>query len=451
MSNNIENPSVNDVLCGKGNAVANHEGNIRFRKLIEINVIQYDDTVNNGVKKSLVERVRNGVESVNGRFLVEVPGSHMYCEQDPERVTKKIQQAFRDKIKSMNRNQGAGLRSSVGSTTTTTSMNTRPMSNTTSVVVQPVGNMPIPLELNIPSNIPSSGIAYTQAPTAIHEEGSVPPLVHQESLGQYPQRGADMLRMCGSASRNISALTENGNNAGFLPSRATQNYPRAASISPDNATTDMMRTGSRNLSMGGEIPKDYPRAASFSNGANADMMRTGSRNLSNSAESSRNLEPEGVLYPRLPPGVEQYLTPEMLEMLTRGSRNLSTDNEYARNLEPLCFDNYDWNREELLKMISLLHSSKSNGSSMSLDKTSCNKTYEEQTRQLPRLLSILSSKNSSLRDVSERLEDLGSDDLEPLVFDSFRKVWKSNTWKSNDTLGDVSMTSAISLGETAEV
>jgi len=100
---NIDNPSVNDVLYGKGHAVASHEGNIFFRSLIERYVVEYDRTPNNGIKRSLVERVREGVHSEDGKFLVEVPGSHMYCEQDPERVTKKIQQAFRDKIKGMNR------------------------------------------------------------------------------------------------------------------------------------------------------------------------------------------------------------------------------------------------------------------------------------------------------------------------------------------------------------
>jgi hypothetical protein len=404
------NPGVNDVLCGKGNAVASHEGNIHFRSLIERHVVGYDSTPNSGVKRDLVERVRQGVRDANGRFLVERRDSPMYEEQSEGKVTKKIQQAFRDKIKSLNKssgglrssigsattaptsnmsrvhqadnaqiphelsipgmayNQGRGLRSSLDSTTTTSSLNTRPTNNTMSRV-QPVGNTQIPHELNT-----SSWMPYDQGNSSDSMYGAEP------SLPFDRRSSASMLAMRGSGSRNLSTETTERSDG------MQERYPRAPCSLSDNAHAD---------------------------------MRRGSRNLVLSAGDGRNLEPEGVVEGA---GRTQYslLLPQ-------------------RNLEPpQCYDGAQLTREELLRVIQLLGSSKSMDMSVS-----------EEKAQYPRLLMKLAKSNTSFHDLTESLKEIAVDGDEMFSLDAASlESLKQMMWRSNDSmLGDQSMRSILSQGE----
>ena len=410
------NPGVNDVLCGKGNAVASHEGNIRFRSLIERHVVGYDSTPNSGVKRDLVERVRQGVRDANGRFLVERRDSPIYEEQSEGKVTKKIQQAFRDKIKSLNKskeagglrssfdfstttaptsnmsrvhqadnaqiphelsipgmayNQGRGLRSSLDSTTTTSSLNTRPTNNTMSRVHQ-VDNAQIPHELNT-----SSWMPYDQGNSSDGMYGVEPSL-------PFDRRSSAMLAMRGSGSRNLSTETTERSDG------MQEHYPRAPCSLSDNAYAGITRRGSRNLVL--------------------------------SAGDGRNLEPEGVVEGA---GRTQYslLLPQ-------------------RNLEPpQCYDGYQLTREELLRVIQLLGSSKSMDMSVS-----------EEKAQYPRVLMKLAKSNTSFHDLTESLKEIAVDGDEMFSLDvaSFESL-KQMMWRSNDSmLGDQSMRSILSQGEPSQ-
>ena len=459
------NPGVNDVLCGKGNAVASHEGNIHFRSLIERHVVGYDSTPNSGVKRDLVERVRQGVRDANGRFLVERRDSPIYEEQSEGKVTKKIQQAFRDKIKSLNKskeagglrssfdfstttaptsnmsrvhqadnaqiphelsipgmayNQGRGLRSSLDSTTTTSSLNTRPTNNTMSRVHQ-VDNAQIPHELNT-----SSWMPYDQGNSSDGMYGAEPSL-------PFGRRSSAMLAMRGSAgSRNLSTETTERSDG------MQEHYPRAPCSLSDNAHAD---------------------------------MRRGSRNLVLSAGDGRNLEPEGVVEGARRTQYSPLTREELLRLISllgsSKSMDMSVSEKDTVSAKDTVFEEDTQKeaqylrlfiellgtgttqyplltREELLRLISSL------GSSMSMDMS----VSEENTKeaQYRRLLMKLDDSNSSLHDLTESLKDIAVDVDERISLDDvFFESLKQMIWRSNDSmLGDQSMISIRSQGELSQ-
>ena len=434
------NPGVNDVLCGKGKAVASHRGNIHFRALIERHVVEYVSTPNSGVKRDLVERVRQGVRDANGRFLIERRDSPMYEEQSEGKVEEKIRQAFRDKIKSLNKsksgntiksflsnrstkyadglrssldstttaptsnmsrvnqadnaqipqelsipgmayNQGHGLRSSFDSTITTSSLNTRPTSNMSRV--QPVvGNAQIPHELN------------TSSWTAYHDQGNSSSNVtmyraEPPNLPFDRRRSSAMLAMRGSGSRNLSTETTEKSD------EMQEHCPRVGPCSLSDNAHAGMRRGSRNLG----------------------ALSTG---------VGRNLEPEGV-------GVE-------------GSGRTQHTCLPQRNLDPpQSYDGSQFTRDELLRVIQLLGSSKS--MDMSVSETNTKKA------QYPRLLMKLANSNTSFHDLTESLKDIAVDSDEMFSLDaaSLESLKQMVMWRSNDSmLGDQSMRSILSQGEPSQ-
>jgi hypothetical protein len=220
------------------------------------------------------------------------------------------------------------------------------------------------------------------------------------------------------------------------------------------------------------MQEHYPRApCSLSDNAYAGITRRGSRNLVLSAGDSRNLEPEGVVEGA---GRTQYspLTREELLRLisllgSSKSMDMSVSEKDTVSAKDTVFEEDTQKeaqylrlfiellgtgttqyplltREELLRLISSL------GSSMSMDMS----VSEENTKeaQYRRLLMKLDDSNSSLHDLTESLKDIAVDVDESISLDAvFFESLKQMIWRSNDSmLGDQSMISIRSQGELSQ-
>lgn len=85
-------PARNDVLSGKGRAIQNHIGNMRFRQLIQDCRNTYDNA-DYDEKKTLTLEVLGIVKQSGGRFLIEAEVG--WVEVDDETARKKIGNTFR--------------------------------------------------------------------------------------------------------------------------------------------------------------------------------------------------------------------------------------------------------------------------------------------------------------------------------------------------------------------
>jgi hypothetical protein len=91
--------NVNDVLCGRGNSVSNHVGNLNFRDLIDANKGDY----NNLTKKEKIMLARRIVEYVMyhtdppGRFIARDSASGLWYDIGLPRSLEKTSQALREK------------------------------------------------------------------------------------------------------------------------------------------------------------------------------------------------------------------------------------------------------------------------------------------------------------------------------------------------------------------
>jgi hypothetical protein len=93
----IDQPSLADVLCGKGGEANNHEGNKRYLMLVEVNKEKYRN-LGKGNKKMLSQLVVQWVNR-NGRFLKKSFNDRWY-EIDHASALSKVSKAFREaKIK----------------------------------------------------------------------------------------------------------------------------------------------------------------------------------------------------------------------------------------------------------------------------------------------------------------------------------------------------------------
>ena len=106
--------TINDVICGRGGAVNNHPGNMRFRQLISKFKHQYM-TESKQSKPYVAVRVLEAVKSSTppGRFLVKYPGGYLECGDD--RAREKAKQALREGAAKMRKQGYGGGTESVGS------------------------------------------------------------------------------------------------------------------------------------------------------------------------------------------------------------------------------------------------------------------------------------------------------------------------------------------------
>lgn len=106
--------TFNDVICGRGGAVNNHSGNMRFRQLISKFKHQYM-TESKQSKAYVAVRVLEAVKSSTppGRFLCKYPVGYLECGDD--RAREKTKQALREGAAKMRKQGYGGGTGSVGS------------------------------------------------------------------------------------------------------------------------------------------------------------------------------------------------------------------------------------------------------------------------------------------------------------------------------------------------
>lgn len=89
----IKEPRSQDVLCGRGRPIREHEGNIRYNKMIQDMRQEYEDAPN-GSKLEVVKKLIDTIRADQGRFLHKKGDS--WLELEPDKVIVKTSQAFRD-------------------------------------------------------------------------------------------------------------------------------------------------------------------------------------------------------------------------------------------------------------------------------------------------------------------------------------------------------------------
>lgn len=91
-------PTISDVLCGRGAATNNHPGNLRFRALISLHQDQYL-AAQNGEKAEISRSVVRALRQFDppGRFLKKEPHSGLWFDIGEDKATEKTSQAFREK------------------------------------------------------------------------------------------------------------------------------------------------------------------------------------------------------------------------------------------------------------------------------------------------------------------------------------------------------------------
>jgi hypothetical protein len=99
---------MNDVLLGRGAPIINHEGNVRFRKLVNERKSRYLNSIRHQDKNDVAQEIVNLIDSRGGRFLLKVERSHDkvklgICTDDAGWITaddyiifQKVKQALRE-------------------------------------------------------------------------------------------------------------------------------------------------------------------------------------------------------------------------------------------------------------------------------------------------------------------------------------------------------------------
>lgn len=89
----IKDPRRQDVLCGRGRPIREHEGNIRYTKMIHDMRQEYENAPN-GRKLDVVRKLIHTIQNDQGRFLHKK--GDLWVELEAEKVIVKTSQAFRD-------------------------------------------------------------------------------------------------------------------------------------------------------------------------------------------------------------------------------------------------------------------------------------------------------------------------------------------------------------------
>jgi len=102
---NIQTPNGNDVLCGRGRAIMNHQGNKNFRALIQkynLDWVKRFSSLKN--KREIVQRIVNDVknQSPPGRFLKKDRKTDIWHDIGHNQSLEKTRQALRDEAKKYN-------------------------------------------------------------------------------------------------------------------------------------------------------------------------------------------------------------------------------------------------------------------------------------------------------------------------------------------------------------
>ncbi len=89
----IKEPRDQDVLCGRGRPIREHEGNQKYTKMIQDMRREYEDAPN-GRKLDVVRKLIDTIRNDQGRFLLKK--GDFWVELEADKVIVKTSQAFRD-------------------------------------------------------------------------------------------------------------------------------------------------------------------------------------------------------------------------------------------------------------------------------------------------------------------------------------------------------------------
>lgn len=95
----IADPHPNDVLCGRGGRINSHEGNVKFREIVNaLKPFYLSQTTKKAEKAVIAAEVVARIRSLNppGRFLKETDKEGVWVEISDEKARKKAGQALRE-------------------------------------------------------------------------------------------------------------------------------------------------------------------------------------------------------------------------------------------------------------------------------------------------------------------------------------------------------------------
>lgn len=95
----IADPHPNDVLCGRGGRINSHEGNVKFREIVNaLKPLYLSQTTKKAEKAVIAAEVVARIRSLNppGRFLKESNKEGVWVEISDEKARKKAGQALRE-------------------------------------------------------------------------------------------------------------------------------------------------------------------------------------------------------------------------------------------------------------------------------------------------------------------------------------------------------------------
>jgi hypothetical protein len=103
-------PTANDVLCGRGKALARHPGNLRFAKTVRANLRLYSISKKRSDKTLVVAAVVSTLREQGVRFIKKDSKSTAYIVLSEEQAKEKAGHAIRDLLKTINARQRNGAR-----------------------------------------------------------------------------------------------------------------------------------------------------------------------------------------------------------------------------------------------------------------------------------------------------------------------------------------------------
>ena len=110
----VSEPNLNDVLCGRGGAINAHEGNVRFREIVNENKHEYlAKNTKKSDKAHIAARIVAQIRKMDpsGRFLKQDKDSGLWTEIGDQNARKKAGQALREdapELRSAKNNQNQG-------------------------------------------------------------------------------------------------------------------------------------------------------------------------------------------------------------------------------------------------------------------------------------------------------------------------------------------------------
>lgn len=94
----VSSPGKNDVLCGRGGNVNNHEGNRYYRSIVQVEKENYTLNANKAEKTTICNNIIDRIHNLEpkGRFLMKQTGTNYWVEVDHGKAVAKTSQALRE-------------------------------------------------------------------------------------------------------------------------------------------------------------------------------------------------------------------------------------------------------------------------------------------------------------------------------------------------------------------